>query len=456
MSFNYRDAVVPSNGMSGKIQYSEKFERISRDTLFAVLQPQTREFVRRTAFRYGFTLQELRLAAEGARDLEMWGGEDAETIWARLEQGAAPAPPAGGRSRKKALLNGFQRRLEDERQKLRKYPSGGFPRPAARALRTKTEYSERKIAGACPVCSDKTICCGLQTIDAVQNCGFACSYCTIQTFYKDEVIFDGQLGEKLRALQLDPGRFYHFGSGQSSDSLLWGNACGQLDELCSFAAAHPNILLELKTKSDNVDFLLKGKTPDNVVCSWSLNTDTVIGSEEHFTASLGARLSAARLVADRGVKVAFHFHPVLKYAGWEQEYRDAVEEMMSLFSPAEVLFISLGSLTFIKPVLQAIRRRGGLTKVLQMKMVEDPHGKMTSSDEEKVEMFSLLYAALRPWHDSVYIYLCMEKADIWQRVLGWCYPDNQAFLEDSGKRTMARLKRERAREGSTICDDLKQ
>ena len=44
---------------------------------------------------------------------------------------------------------------------------------------------ERTILGDCPVASDKTRCCNLKTLDSVINCGFDCSYCTIQSFYKD-------------------------------------------------------------------------------------------------------------------------------------------------------------------------------------------------------------------------------------------------------------------------------
>ena len=81
------------------------------------------------------------------------------------------------------------------------------------------------------------------------------------------------MGRKLKKIELDPRRFYHFGTGQSSDSLVWGNKNGILDDLCTFARANPNVLLEFKTKSANIAYFLDHEIPENIVCSWSLNTD---------------------------------------------------------------------------------------------------------------------------------------------------------------------------------------
>ncbi|MBI4224361.1 MAG: hypothetical protein HY609_05460, partial [Deltaproteobacteria bacterium] len=217
------------------------------------------------------------------------------------------------------------------------------------------------------------------------------------------------------------------GTGQSSDSLMWGNRGGMLDDLCAFAGDHPNVLLELKTKSARVDYFLERDVPPNVVLSWSLNTPAIIKNEEHFTASLEERLKAARKAADRGIPVAFHFHPMVYYEGWKEEYTGVAGKVLENFAPGEVRFISLGTVTFIKPVLQAIRRGGLPTKMLQMPFQKDPLGKWTYPDRLKEEMFKTLYQALAPWHGKVFIYLCMEKPEIWKKVFGFAYPSHREF-----------------------------
>ena len=95
--------------------------------------------------------------------------------------------------------------------------------------------------------------------------------------------------------------------------------------------------------------------------------------------------------------------------------------------PREVLFVSLGAVTFIKPVVREIRRRGGETKILQMEMVPDAHGKLTYPDAVKVELFRHLLDRLAPWRAEVFFYLCMEAAPVWQQVLGHAYATNEEF-----------------------------
>ncbi|NIO39317.1 MAG: DNA photolyase, partial [Burkholderiales bacterium] len=79
------------------------------------------------------------------------------------------------------------------------------------------------------------------TLDAIENCGFGCSYCSIQSFYHgNQIYFDPGFAQKLNALKVHHDRVYHIGTGQSSDSLMWGNKHGVLDALAAFARKHPN------------------------------------------------------------------------------------------------------------------------------------------------------------------------------------------------------------------------
>ncbi len=83
------------------------------------------------------------------------------------------------------------------------------------------EIEEEIGLGRCPVASPKTRCCNLYTLDAMESCGFDCSYCSIQSFYNENKIgFEKNFAQKLKKLKLDPNKNYHIGTGQSSDSLL--------------------------------------------------------------------------------------------------------------------------------------------------------------------------------------------------------------------------------------------
>ena len=199
----------------------------------------------------------------------------------------------------------------------------------------KIEELEKKSLGfgACPVASEKTRCCNLLTLDAVESCGYDCSYCSIQSFYNEgKVVFDKDFKKKLDAIKLDPNEFYHIGTGQSSDSLMWGNRYGVLDALVEFARKNPNVLLEFKTKSDNISYFLdKRDLPKNLLFTWSLNPQIIIDKEEHLTASLQNRLKAARKIADMGLLVGFHFHPIIYIEDFEKHYGEVFSKLKEMF-----------------------------------------------------------------------------------------------------------------------------
>jgi len=292
-----------------------------------------------------------------------------------------------------------------------------------------TIKNEGQILGDCPVASNGTRCCNLLTLDAVQSCGFDCSYCSIQSFYNQNNIgFDENFKQKLQNIKLDKNKIYHIGTGQSSDSLMWGNKFGILDELFSFAKKYPNVILEFKTKSNNITYFLENVVPKNIIVTWSLNTPTIIKHEEHLTASLNDRVQSARKLSDKGVLVGFHFHPIVEYKNSSQEYRQIYKKVVENFSPNEVVMVSFGTLTFIKPLLKKLRQRDIKTKITQMKF-EYINNKKSYDKKTKTKMFKTAYDSFASWHSDVYFYLCMEDFSIWRDVFGYEYISNNQMEE---------------------------
>jgi len=286
--------------------------------------------------------------------------------------------------------------------------------------------------GACPVASEGTRCCNLMTLDAVESCGFDCSYCSIQSFYNQNKIgIDKNFKQKIQNLNLDPNETYHIGTGQSSDSLMWGNRDGILDTLFEFARDNQNVILEFKTKSNNINYFLENEVPKNIICTWSLNTQTIVDNEEHLTASLDDRINSARKLADKGVLVGFHFHPIVQYKNYLAEYKLIYERLQDEFTTDEVVLVSMGTLTFIKPVIKQLREREMKTKILQMPF-ETINGKQSYSIETKKEMFKHCYDSFSSWHGKVYFYMCMEAHSLWKDVFGYEFASNNQ-MEDMMK-----------------------
>lgn len=400
-----------------KQDYAEKFTRIVPQTLFLNLPLSDQSFLRDKAHKLRLTQQELRELCQISNDLLMWKEASLASLW-----------PSQDLPKKNlmAKLRGAYQTIQSKAKSYDQFQASDKPKAIKPRLVTRAKGDLG--LGYCPVASEKTRCCNLLTLDAVERCGFDCSYCSIQSFYhENEVRFDADFAQKLENLQLDPDKLYHIGTGQSSDSLMWGNHNGNLAALCEFARNNPNVILEFKTKSKNIKWLLENDFPRNVLCTWSLNPQEIIDHEEHQAASLAERLKCARKIADKGCLVGFHFHPMIWYQGFEQAYADIAETLTRQFSPHEVALVSMGTLTYTKDVMRTIRKRDFKSKILQMPF-EKVAGKYAYPDEIKISLFRGLYGALQDWHQKVFFYLCMEPPELWQPVFGVPdYADNAAF-----------------------------
>jgi len=373
--------------------------------------------------RHVFSQQDLQQLCEIAVDLNMWGSESLEQIWpdeSRYRQ--------TDKALKKRVIQEIRKTWEAMRSEPNQYPATSSASKISAAAIPILIEKDKLGLGNCPVASPKTRCCNLQTLDAVDNCGYGCSYCSIQSFFDGKQIsFDKRFAEKLNQLKFDPEKIYHIGTGQSSDSLMWGNSHGVLDAVIQFAHRHPNVILEFKTKSANVLHLLKSELPRNILCTWSLNTETIVTQEEHGTAGLQKRLEAARRVADKGVIVGFHFHPMVHYQQWETDYQAVIHQVTEMFDPDEVALVSLGTLTFIKPVIREIRKRGIESQILKLPL-SAAQGKFSYPDDLKIDMFSHAYHCFpKAWQEQVFFYLCMEAQALWQPVFGFSHASNDEF-----------------------------
>lgn len=403
-------------------QYQQKFSRIAEQTSYRLLAEQDRDFLRRQAAQYRFSLQELQLVSDIALDRMRWKESALSEVWPQSEG------TGDTRAVKKSLLLGLRQQHDALKSKSNSYAAITVEdKPKTRKPDLAVQVKPGLGLGRCPVASEKTRCCNLLTLDAVEKCGFDCSYCSIQSFYHgNKVTFNAGFAEQLKQLKLDPDKTYHIGTGQSSDSLMWGNHQGVLDALAEFAADNPNVVLELKTKSKNIGWLLQNDYPENIICTWSLNPQTIIDHEEHLSASLEQRLVSAEKIAEKGRLVGFHFHPIVHYEHWRNDYLEICNDIVKRFSANQVAMVSMGTLTFTRSVMKTIRQRPLTSKILQMPM-EEIAGKFSYPIDTKVDLFKTLYDALEPWHNKVFYYLCMEAQSLWQPVFGYEFDSNLAL-----------------------------
>lgn len=393
----------------------EKFNNSIKNSFFEHLDLSEQLFIKKIYKKHNFTHSQIRQLIDMACDLKMWDEGSIEALYTPYQHN-------------KTTFNKIKEGYEELRSKPNSYINfNPSINPNEQKYKFKTQEKENLGLGLCPVASEKTRCCNLLTLDAVESCGFDCSYCSIQSFYNQNTItFDTSFAKKLKNLSLQKDKTYHIGTGQSSDSLMWGNKEGVLEALFEFAREYPNVILEFKTKSNNVEYLLENDVPPNILCTWSLNTPTIINNEEHLSASLDKRLEAAKKVAAKGIKIGFHFHPIVAYENYLQEYKQLYDRVLNEFDKKSVVLVSFGTLTFIKPVIKQLRNRDFKSKITKMSFA-NASGKSSYPLDTKIEMFSHAYESFKPWHRDIFFYLCMEEHHMWKKCFGFEYATNNDF-----------------------------
>lgn len=277
---------------------------------------------------------------------------------------------------------------------------------------------------ACPAGSPGLVCCNYLVASFASGCPFDCSYCFLQEYLANNpaVKIYTNVGDALeevdRILRAHPYRSFRIGTGELADSLALDPLTGLSPFLVRFFAEHPNALLELKTKSDCVEELLTADPKGRVVVAWSVNPTEVIESDERGTASLEARLRAARQVAEAGYRLAFHFDPLVQIEGWEVAYPRMLDAVFSAVDPARVAWLSLGSLRLTPRLTGIMRARPTPPRVLGTELVQGPDGRSRVWRGLRLRMYREMVRRLRDLCPQVPIYLCMESPGIWQQVMG--------------------------------------
>ena len=281
------------------------------------------------------------------------------------------------------------------------------------------KYFQGKSIKACPGFSDNLVCCNYFTLDLVENCPFECTYCILQAFLNKPVItvhanLEDMLMQVLQRTSSQPETLFRIGTGEHSDSLALDKTLGINQHIIKFFSALPYALLELKTKSNQVEHLLELPHGGKTVISWSVNPQAIIKKVELKTATLDERLKAAKMASDAGYKVAFHFDPMIDYPDWEKGYQSLVEQIIDNISPERIAWVSLGTLRYISSLKSIVDERFPNSRVFLGEFVLGIDGKMRYLKKIRQRLYRNVQQKIQKLAPDVPTYLCMESSHLWK------------------------------------------
>jgi spore photoproduct lyase len=267
------------------------------------------------------------------------------------------------------------------------------------------------------------ICCNCLIASYGYNCHYRCTYCVLQSYLNNPglVVFTniGDLTAELgEILNRSPKRIFRVGTGELADSLALDHLTGFSRELVPFFSSTPNGILELKTKSVQIENLQGLDHGRHTIVSWSMNSEKICRSEEIGTPDFHRRVEAALRCQEWGYRLGFHFDPIIHYPGWEADYRQAVREIFHIIDPSNVVWISLGTLRFTPRLRDIIRKRYPESKIPYGEFIPGHHGKLRYFRPIRQEMYRKIHSWIREAAPQVWVYLCMESRIVWENSIG--------------------------------------
>lgn len=277
------------------------------------------------------------------------------------------------------------------------------------------------------------ICCNYFVINQGIGCPFDCSYCFLQEFSNLPAIViyantEDIFKEVKNRLDEQPYNFFRIGTGEMTDSLSLDQLTGFTKEIVPFFSGLKNGILELKTKSNKIDELLKLDPKGNTVVSWSLNPQSIIDSDELDTASLIERLEAAKKVSEHGYHLAFHFDPMIYFDGWQNGYSEVVKLLKEYIDPKKIMWVSIGSFRYKPGMKKIMDRRFPQSTLTSGEHLMSNDGKMRYFKAHRIELYDHLVKELKSWYQDIFIYFCMENDDIWNSIFNE-KPKNMAGVD---------------------------
>lgn len=262
------------------------------------------------------------------------------------------------------------------------------------------------------------------------GCIHLCRYCYLQYYFSNRwrtpVVYanvNDMVKEIREVFERQNNRRIFFSAGEVNDVLALDHITHTSRILSDVFKENENAILEMRTKSANIEEFIKSTASANIIPSWSLNTNYIINKYEPYSATLSKRLEAMRICQGYGFKVGLRLEPIFFYPNWEEEYKSIIDEIKRTLIPEMIEGITLGTPKFHQQMLE-ILEKNNLTELLKGEFIYSPNGKYTYCRDIRIQIYKKLYAHIcetfvdTQRQNNIPVGLSMEPIWLWRIVFG--------------------------------------
>ncbi len=192
------------------------------------------------------------------------------------------------------------------------------------------------------------------------NCMYDCRYCFLQGMYNSAnyVVFINY-EEFMQAIadvisqSSDDNKIYFF-SGYDADSLAYEPVTGFLEAFLPFFAKYPQAILEIRTKSANVNAILSQPVVANAVIAFSFTPTEISEAVEHKVPSVAKRIVAMKALAEKGWSIGLRLDPLIYASNFDELYAQLIDSIFAQVPINAIHSVSVGPLRFPAKMYQKL------------------------------------------------------------------------------------------------------
>ena len=191
------------------------------------------------------------------------------------------------------------------------------------------------------------------------NCIYDCKYCFLQGMFNSAnylvfVNYQDFFFAINEIIKTNINKKICFFSGYDCDSLALDNITNFASTFINFFSKYDKAFLELRTKSVNINKLMKIKPSNNIIIAYSMNPQSIIKEFEQKTPNFQSRLDSLKRIQNSGWNIGLRFDPIFISEKNIKDYYDFVEKIFSTLKSSLVHSVTIGkfrmSQTFLKKI----------------------------------------------------------------------------------------------------------
>jgi len=267
------------------------------------------------------------------------------------------------------------------------------------------------------------ICCNYHVINQYIGCPVNCAYCILQGYLNQPfTIINVDIENILETLSTvsvkNQNEILRIGTGELGDSLVYDHLTDFSLDFIQFFKNRREFMFEFKTKTNNIDNLLKEPNPGNIVIGFSMNPESLTVKLESDAATIDERINAASLLVEKGYKISLHFDPILNIPNFRDEYNSLIQKIFSRISHNDIAWISMGTFRYTNDLKSMIEYNYPESGLLSDDFVLTADGKYRYFRPVRTALYKAVKESLTAINPDMPMYLCMESPEVWRSVLG--------------------------------------